>query len=442
MDGSSIAGAGRDAPYRASSPKVQPSTPSSDGLSAESDRMAPHKRVLQPTKSMIFKDISLHEQSRVADTPDRVPLRALGVFVTGILFGVALNKAAVYRAETIRAQFRFEDNTMLQTFLMAAATSILVMVAMSRCGARRHVEAAGRSYHTKVEGTPAVLLGATLLGSGMAVSGACPGTVYAALGAGSLGSLWTWCGGLLGAVAYGLVERRLRAFKAWKVPKAVTVHALLGVNPAASGVLLAVAFVGCAVGVGYLPGQSPDGLGRDGRSILGQDPAPAEGDGNPLHYVIWSPFVAGPMIGVLQVPLSLLLEKNLGCSSTFQMAAANLLRPARKSLGKYFEYMSYFLGGFKVWWQAVLVAGACAGSALAVLTAGHGLYYDAAEAVPALPAFLGGALLVFGGRLANGCTSGHGISGVGHQGMNSLAAVAGMFGGGIAVTAAWDALSA
>jgi uncharacterized membrane protein YedE/YeeE len=44
---------------------------------------------------------------------------------------------------------------------------------------------------------------------------------------------------------------------------------------------------------------------------------------------------------------------------------------------------------------------------------------------------IGGSLLVFGARLAGGCTSGHGISGMSQLSISSFITVAAMFGGGI-----------
>jgi hypothetical protein len=47
-------------------------------------------------------------------------------------------------------------------------------------------------------------------------------------------------------------------------------------------------------------------------------------------------------------------------------------------------------------------------------------------------AFFGGFLMLFGARIADGCTSGHGISGMAQLAVGSTVAVAAMFVGGIA----------
>jgi uncharacterized membrane protein YedE/YeeE len=51
--------------------------------------------------------------------------------------------------------------------------------------------------------------------------------------------------------------------------------------------------------------------------------------------------------------------------------------------------------------------------------------------VGALRAIVGGVALVFGSRVAGGCTSGHGISGMSQLSISSIVTVAAMFGGGV-----------
>lgn len=48
-----------------------------------------------------------------------------------------------------------------------------------------------------------------------------------------------------------------------------------------------------------------------------------------------------------------------------------------------------------------------------------------------LQAVLGGAVMLFGSRLAGGCTSGHGISGMSLLSISSFVSVAAMFAGGM-----------
>lgn len=50
-------------------------------------------------------------------------------------------------------------------------------------------------------------------------------------------------------------------------------------------------------------------------------------------------------------------------------------------------------------------------------------------------AILGGVSMVFGARMAGGCTSGHGISGMSTLSVSSIVTVASIFAGGIGFTA-------
>lgn len=55
--------------------------------------------------------------------------------------------------------------------------------------------------------------------------------------------------------------------------------------------------------------------------------------------------------------------------------------------------------------------------------------------ISTIRALFGGAIMIFGARLAGGCTSGHGISGMSQLSIASIVSVAAMFVGGIGVTA-------
>lgn len=72
-------------------------------------------------------------------------------------------------------------------------------------------------------------------------------------------------------------------------------------------------------------------------------------------------------------------------------------------------------------WRLVYAAGLVAGAFAWWLLAGDG--QRLAVDVPAWQLLLGGLLVGYGARLANGCTSGHGICGLGSLQLPSLAAV-------------------
>jgi hypothetical protein len=133
----------------------------------------------------------------------------------------------------------------------------------------------------------------------------------------------------------------------------------------------------------------------------------------------WSPYVVGALIGVLSWFTFATADKALGVSTTF-VRAAGLAEQA--IVPTHVQENAYFMSkGVKVDWQMMLVIGIVAGTFLSAWLS-KGLRI---ERVPELwkarfgesvwlryaMAFLGGVILIFGARLAGGCTSGHGISG-------------------------------
>jgi uncharacterized membrane protein YedE/YeeE len=155
----------------------------------------------------------------------------------------------------------------------------------------------------------------------------------------------------------------------------------------------------------------------------------------------WSPYLAGALIGLLQVPAFLLLGTALGASSSYVTVSASiaeLFDPGIRGLA----YASKYLDGAKNWWQVALVGGIAIGAFLSASLSGtrrSGISPVWARALgtsnPAprfALAFVGGFLLLLGARLADGCTSGHGISGMAQLAVSGFLAVGAMFAGGIA----------
>lgn len=170
----------------------------------------------------------------------------------------------------------------------------------------------------------------------------------------------------------------------------------------------------------------------------------------------WPWYVSGPLLG-LMVPILLLLgNKNFGISSTLRHACAAVL-PLK---AEYFTSDKWREGA----WNLVLALGVIIGGALAVLVLGGNaapevtpaaieLFETWDVAVPAalqppelysfrgavtlrgiVSLVLGGFLVGFGTRYANGCTSGHAIMGLSLLNVGSLVATLGFFAGGAIVS--------
>ena len=143
----------------------------------------------------------------------------------------------------------------------------------------------------------------------------------------------------------------------------------------------------------------------------------------------WPWFIAGPLIG-LAVPILLLTSgKALGISSSFQHLCDLLSVKTSMSALRSPSW-------WKDAWKLVFAAGMILGGFLA----SHFLSADRIAFLPAdyhslsgaMKLAAGGFLVGFGSRYAEGCTSGHAITGLSSLQPASLLAVLGFFGGGLA----------
>lgn len=134
----------------------------------------------------------------------------------------------------------------------------------------------------------------------------------------------------------------------------------------------------------------------------------------------WSPYAVGAGIGALSWLSFATAKKPLGITTPFESTAARLGQLAPEASGVN-AYLAKVEEPPRLDWEWALAAGVLAGSALSAhasgdvdtgtlsptwkrrFGSGHGTRYATA--------FAGGALMMFGARMAKGCTSGHGISG-------------------------------
>lgn len=119
----------------------------------------------------------------------------------GIVFGFALEKSRVFEPGMIVGQMQMKNFIMLKVFLTAVATGAVVLAVLNGFG------------YVKLAPKPALyaadIIGGLILGAGITLAGACPGTTLAQIGAGYRDALFTLIGGLLGAVAYTYAQPML-----------------------------------------------------------------------------------------------------------------------------------------------------------------------------------------------------------------------------------------
>lgn len=159
-----------------------------------------------------------------------------------------------------------------------------------------------------------------------------------------------------------------------------------------------------------------------------------------LEMNLWSPYLVGAGIGILNILAFLLSDKAIGCSTAYSRTSGMIERAvfgpkvSEKAYYRKFEPV--------VDWEVMLVAGIVIGSFLSATLSGEfqletvpALWADRFGPDPVLriaAAFVGGVLVGLGARWAGGCTSGHGISGTLQLAASSWLAVICFFVGGVA----------
>ena len=161
----------------------------------------------------------------------------------------------------------------------------------------------------------------------------------------------------------------------------------------------------------------------------------------------WSPYIAGALVGLLAIASVYLTTVSMG-KSTYLGASTTFVRAAGFAVeavapGHVAENAYYLKEKVKLDWQFLLVIGIFFGSMLSSAT-------DKSfklEGVPeiwrdqfgpsivnrALASFVGGIIAMMGARLADGCPSGHGLSGMMQLSVSSFVALALFFGFGAIV---------
>lgn len=243
-----------------------------------------------------------------------------------------------------------------------------------------------------------------MLGMGMALTGACPGTVLVQVATGVKSGYFVLVGGLLGGTIYTNIKHLLRkptlasspsnnpeepmtVFSRFKVTQT---HAILAYESICLGVVLLA-------------------------SQLASRPLDVH-----LH-----PLVGGLLISGGQAASLLLTGNPVGVSTVYEQVpqlASWLFSPSPSKTTTRSPMPA--IG------STVFAVGIMIGSFM--FSKSMGLTATEGSAISMPRAIVGGTVMVFGARLAGGCTSGHGISGMSTLSISSIVTVASIFIGGIA----------
>lgn len=129
------------------------------------------------------------------------------VLLIGAYLGILFVKSEVARWERIHDMFLFREAYMYLIISVAIVVAMVSMLAIKGLGIKT-VEGQPIKYEPKPYHT-GVIIGGMLFGAGWAITGACPGPIYAQIGGGAWMALFTLAGAMLGMFSYAALKPKL-----------------------------------------------------------------------------------------------------------------------------------------------------------------------------------------------------------------------------------------
>ena len=306
----------------------------------------------------------------------------------------------------------FSHFVMLKVFLSASVTSAIVYFVFYNIKSTKenvlplqpHMGGIGR------RGFLPVALGGFLLGSGLYLSGTCPGMVWVELGSYVQSSIYTCLGCFIGVFLYTQLNDYIEKWVVSSHPIPSTLMQALhcSYNTCALGFIFMLLLV-IAVVEHYVPWKTELPWALSMASVSLTSPC-------------WPPILTGVCVGLIQIPL-LFMGKFMGTSMSYVTLLAQVydknetLRQAKHN-----------------YWQVLFVVGIFFGSLLSYFMTNslYGSRYSTYTQLPMLPSLMGGILLLMGSKMMRGCTSAQGLSGMPLMCFPSMIATCFIFVGGIA----------
>jgi len=248
------------------------------------------------------------------------------------------------------------------------------------------------------------VVGGALIGAGMAFTGACPGTAFVQAAASIATGTTVLVGGVLGALLFRFLSPTIDRLKeqARKIPLTRSTASIGPWTMLAGWELMCAAVIGGAMMLDPSRGQATIG--------------------------IVDPVTGGLLIGLAQAASMVLRKQSVGMSTAYGDCSCWI-----QELGGQKDTTATTKGYIaRLFTPAVTFVG---GAFLGARLLSHGwpdmsTAHVSATGTEQMLAFWGGVVMIFGARLAGGCTSGHGISGMSAFAPSSIVSVAAMFAAG------------
>lgn len=342
--------------------------------------------------------------------------------MAGTLFGSALTASGVYLPSAIMSQMELRDFHMLKVFLTASSASAYVPSHLGLLVARLTTvhrlilalyEQVKRQRLTRR--APANLgwfgsydgnvIGGLMVGVGMTLTGACPGTVLVQVGTGVQSGRSVLLGGILGGILYTGVGKKLRRCAAGSSEPGKSLYTKVEMNATTAILLFEGMCISMILATRYL------------------FPAKTE--------TFLDPVSGGLFVGAAQFVTLVLTKAPVGVSTCYEDIGWWFWN----SLG-YTESGSTPARTLVPRTKAIAFAAGIFASSYTLSKTVPEITMSDSLQISSMRGILGGLIMAFGARMAGGCTSGHGISGMSMLAISSLVTVGSMFAGGIGLAMA------
>lgn len=127
--------------------------------------------------------------------------------LVGIYFGIVLTKSEVVRWQRVHDMFLFKEPFMYLIIGMGVGVAMISMLLIKKFKGKT-IEGKPIVYKPKPF-QKGVIIGGMMFGAGWAITGACPGPIYAQIGGGTWMALITLAGALMGMYAYAFLQPKL-----------------------------------------------------------------------------------------------------------------------------------------------------------------------------------------------------------------------------------------
>ncbi len=131
----------------------------------------------------------------------------LSVLLVGLYFGIVLTKSEVVRWQRVHDMFLFREPFMYLIIGTGVAVAMISMLPIRKFGVMS-IQDRPITYQAKPFNTGAIV-GGMIFGAGWAITGACPGPIYAQIGGGEWMALFTLAGAMAGMFLYAWLKPKL-----------------------------------------------------------------------------------------------------------------------------------------------------------------------------------------------------------------------------------------